>query len=429
MNFKNDESGQALVLTAICMTVLMGFLGLAIDVGLLFRARQTVQIAADAAATASAIDYLYNHSTSSAILAGQAASALNGYTNGSGGVQVTVNLPPKSGPSSGNGNFAEAIVKAPSTTSVLSIFGYKTMTVGARAVAGIPEAGQACIWLMAPSGTALSVQGSYGINIHSCGIYVNSPDSNAVTVTGNGGTVSASFLDVVGNVTPQHQTSPTPITSNTAPRKNPFGDVTGPSVPSGCSITSSLTSITTSNVSTVSGSSSSPVVCFTSAVTLGDGVNLPGADSGVVYLFENGVTIGTGSTVTFGSGTYNSSTGTFSNTDGAVMELYGGTLTQDSSSVLNIYAPTAGSYNAIAILQPTINQTQLQVQFGSNNEVLDGYIYAPNAPVYLQDSGGGVTAAGIVAYSMSNQTTSINIPGYDNANANTTPNRIVSLVE
>ncbi len=124
-----------------------------------------------------------------------------------------------------------------------------------------------------------------------------------------------------------------------------------------------------------------------------------------------------------------SSTGTFSNTSGAVMEIYGGTLTQDSSSVLNVYAPTSGSYNGIAILQPSTNTNQLQVQFGSNNEILDGYIYAPGAEVYLQDNGGGITATGIVANSMANQTSSITIPSYDTANSGTTPNRIVTLVE
>ena len=43
-------------------------------------------------------------------------------------------------------------------------------------------------------------------------------------------------------------------------------------------------------------------------------VTFAGSSSGIVYLFENGVSIGTGATVTFGSGSYNVSTGTFSNT-------------------------------------------------------------------------------------------------------------------
>ena len=60
------ESGQVLVLTVLCMAVLLGFMSLAIDVGLLFRAKRNVQIAADAAAIAGALDYKYNNSISSA---------------------------------------------------------------------------------------------------------------------------------------------------------------------------------------------------------------------------------------------------------------------------------------------------------------------------------------------------------------------------
>ena len=127
----------------------------------------------------------------------------------------------------------------------------------------------------------------------------------------------------------------------------------------------------------------------------------------------------------------NASTNTFSNTTGATIELYGGTLNQLSNSILNMYAPTAGSMNGIGIYQPTTNTTDpLQVQFGSNSQMFDGYVYALNTTVYLQDSGGtGVKDMGIVAKAMNVQTANFVISSYDSANAGTTPNRIVSLVE
>jgi uncharacterized membrane protein len=49
-----DEDGQVLVITLLCMGVLVGAMGLALDVGILFRARRNMQIAADAAAMAGA---------------------------------------------------------------------------------------------------------------------------------------------------------------------------------------------------------------------------------------------------------------------------------------------------------------------------------------------------------------------------------------
>jgi hypothetical protein len=255
-------------------------------------------------------------------------------------------------------------------------------------------------------------------------------------VTGNSGYMNAKFLDAVGNVTPQHQTTPTPITKNTAPRKNPWGNLTGPNPATACTSTfpasgTSSISISTANMATYQGSSTNNVVCFNQAVTLGTGVYLPGATSGVTYLFKNGLTVSTGATVTFGSSTYNSSANTFSNTSGVTIDLYGGTLNQNSNSILNLYAPTAGTMNGIGIFQPTTNTTTpLQVQFGSNSQMFDGYVYALNTTVYLQDSGGtGVKDMGIVAYAMNVQTANFTISSYDVANSQTTPNRIISLVE
>jgi uncharacterized membrane protein len=81
MEIRSGERGQALVLTAFSVVALVGFVALATDVGVLFRAKRNMQIAADAAATAAALDYLYNGSVSSAKTAGQAAATANGVTN------------------------------------------------------------------------------------------------------------------------------------------------------------------------------------------------------------------------------------------------------------------------------------------------------------------------------------------------------------
>lgn len=63
---KNEESGQALVLVALMMVVLMGFAALAIDVGRLYSERTSLQVAADAAALAGAME-LPNKNTAESI--------------------------------------------------------------------------------------------------------------------------------------------------------------------------------------------------------------------------------------------------------------------------------------------------------------------------------------------------------------------------
>src|ERR1022692_3739732 len=112
MRMRKDESGQVLVLTVLCMTILTGFLALAIDVGLLFRASRNMQIAADAAVIAGALDYKYNNSATSAQAAAVAAAAANGVTaTGTCPISdmtknyVCINIPPTYGPNAGSAGY------------------------------------------------------------------------------------------------------------------------------------------------------------------------------------------------------------------------------------------------------------------------------------------------------------------------------------
>jgi Flp pilus assembly protein TadG len=388
------------------MTILLGFTAFAVDVGTLFHAKRNLQIAADAAATAGALDYRYNGSITSAQTAGQAAAAQNHVTNGSGGATVTINVPPASGPNSGSAGYVEAIVSTPNPTYFMNVFKISSVTVSARAVAGTPTAGGPCIWLMASSGTGLQLQGSYNIQAPNCGTYINSPSSNAISVTGNGGTFNAAYIDVVGSSTSNHATQPTPETLNAGPRSNPFGDLTGPTPTNGGCTTTNTTATSVSG--TVAGPGLNNAMCYTKAVTLKGPATLgPG-----VYVFEQGVTVSGNVTV-----------------NGGTLDVEGGSFNQGNGA-LTLTAPTSGTYNGIAIMQPASNPTQtLQIQFGSSYGTLDGMIYAPGAQVFLQDHGGGVTASGIVAASMFEKSSTLTIPNYNVVHAATSPFLVVTLVE
>ena len=408
-------------MTALGLSVLLMFTGLALDSAILFRAKRNLQIAADAAAQAGALDYLHNGSSTSATSAAKSLSSLNGFADGTSGVTVTVNTPPASGANVGVTGYVEAIVAKPIPTTIMSMFGFSNVTLKARAVAGSPAAGQACIWLMDQSGTGMYLQGSFDIEAVNCGIYINSTSSNAVSITGSGGTLNALFADAVGGSV-GHQTTPTPITTYTAPRTNPWGNLTGPNpnTGTGCTTVDTTTTTLTGNLT---GPGAGKTACYTKAVTLNNatfGTGSLGAsiDATTVtspagtLVFGNGVTIA--GTVTVYGGT---------------IDVYSGLFNQPSNTLVNVVAPTSGTYNGIAIMQPATNTNQLKVQKGSNNQVLDGYLYAPGAQVYLQDSGGGVTATGIVADNMYDKTSQITIPSYDAAHPHTTINRVLTLLE
>lgn len=435
MRILRDENGQTLVLTALCGSALIGFMALALDMGVMYHTKRDLQSAVDAAALAGAQDYLWNRSTSTAKTAACNAASTNGFTgtcttgncNGSTSNTICINTPPLNGPETGTtaGVFIEAIAAQPTP----AIFIGKRVGVMARAVAGTPTSGQACIWLMNKSGNGLAVQGKYDIESPDCGIYVNSNTSDAMSVTGGAGTINAPFVDVVGNSSLQHVPNGVNPTMNSGVRNTPWGNPTGPTS-SDCSTANTVPGNSISSSTTIK-SPVNGVVCFSgNNVSISGTMTFPGSSSGIVYYFQNGVSIGVGATVTFGSGTYSSGTGTFSNTSGAMVDLGTGSLNQGSNSLLNIYSPTAGSYNGIALFQPSTNTNQLQVQFGSNNEVMDGYIFAPGAQVYLQDHGGGVTATGLVAAQLYDKASTFTVPhSYDKANATTTLNRVLTLVE
>lgn len=73
---RGRERGQAIVLVALVLTVLFGFLGLAIDGGRGYLDRRNMQASADAAALAAAYNYMNNHDYGAAELA-----AVNEYAN------------------------------------------------------------------------------------------------------------------------------------------------------------------------------------------------------------------------------------------------------------------------------------------------------------------------------------------------------------
>src|SRR5258708_349627 len=91
MKSLKDESGQALIITALGMTCLFGFAALATDVGLLLREKRMAQTAADGAAVAGASELFVGDPQVSSVA--KSAAGLNGFTDGSNGVTVVVNGP------------------------------------------------------------------------------------------------------------------------------------------------------------------------------------------------------------------------------------------------------------------------------------------------------------------------------------------------
>ena len=122
---------------AFLLPVLCGMVGLVLDGGLMMTDYRNLQQVCDSAATAAAMS-LSNGSTAADAIA-QATTAVNTW-NGLSDVNVVVNIPPLSGPHSGNSSYAEVLLNQNQTTNFIQALGLTSSTqqnVAVRSVAGV----------------------------------------------------------------------------------------------------------------------------------------------------------------------------------------------------------------------------------------------------------------------------------------------------
>jgi len=168
------ERGQVIPLIAVCLTVLMGFGGMAVDVGYWKYHQREQQNATDAAALGGAqqLGYTSCPNPGQAENAALIDSSANGFDN-TGNVQVTIQNPPNSGPYAGD----DCAVLAQITTKKVSsffarLFGFPDMQESTMAVAVVRANNPGCLYLLDP-GATLNLNADV-IIAPKCAVYANS---------------------------------------------------------------------------------------------------------------------------------------------------------------------------------------------------------------------------------------------------------------
>ena len=449
MRFVRDEEGQTLVLTIFCMAILIGALGLAIDVGVLFHARRNMQTAADAAAMAGATEMFYNGSTNVQAKA-NAAAAANFVDPSVTGNFVNVTLSPTLPGGLACASCVQVNLSTPNPTmfmATMSHWLYNSSTfdrvnVSAVAVAGSPGASQTCVYVEDPHATSsFWIHGAGDLNAPNCGVYVNSDDPGALCVTGNAGKSNFAQVDVHGGQGSGNcgGAPGPPVYLNTGVQSLPAQWQGIPSDPRG-----NCPSVT--NTASISGSVAGPGygnyqcyangTCTTTSTTRKgvttttyncNPVTVSSATLGAgIYVFETGVTI-TGATTIGGPGGTGGATvivtGNSSSTD-----TNGGVYDTGTATTFYDYAPQSGTYNGIAVYQPSGDNQQLELQFGSGSSIFDGAILAQSAAVDLHDQGGAVNAT-VLVVGQAYINGKVNLTNYSSYNPNTTPFKHITLVE
>ena len=224
-----EDKGQAIVVVALSMVVLLGFLGLGLDMSYLRYMKRQVQRAADAAAVAGAAEL--------ATCAGQNATAClamqnavqdalkenkfstpptmvyNCGTGSAGTLVVEVNNPPcalgstAADPHYGQPDYVEVIISQVEPLNFATIFGVNSETMNARSEASPTND---LIYALDPTGSpALEVGGGgFGffsfttgkVSVTTPGGVVDDGDGSSAFSCTSGSTVTAPYIGVVGKI-------------------------------------------------------------------------------------------------------------------------------------------------------------------------------------------------------------------------------------
>jgi hypothetical protein len=235
-NRRHRRDGTVVIVVAICLVVLLSVVALSLDGGLVMDKRRQTQATADAAAYAAASELYVNWFTThgidtvdgSAVNTAKAVAMSNGFTDGVDGCTVTVNIPPLSGPFTGQPGHAEVIISYTQKRFFSRLFGTDDVVIGARAVGrGKRSTINNGILVLDPSAKdSLSIGGNGNIAITgNANIIVDSNHPEGMIANGTGATISASEFDLSGTpgwTTSGGATVSGPIKSGQDPTPDPL---------------------------------------------------------------------------------------------------------------------------------------------------------------------------------------------------------------
>lgn len=191
-----SERGAAAVYVALVLPALVGAGGLAVDVASWYVTKRTMQTGVDAAAYAAALDLGRQGLDQAPDLTSMQAVADDAAGRNGIVTAVTLNVPPLSGPATGDPQSVEVIATQPAPVYFTGLFLAAAPPITARAVAKAVVS-DACVWSLHPSARgALTVSGGAEVDLN-CGMVVNSVHEEAIDQSGTS-CLSATSISVGG---------------------------------------------------------------------------------------------------------------------------------------------------------------------------------------------------------------------------------------
>ena len=299
---KPRERGFTILAYALMMFVVLGFTGLAIDAGYLQWQRRLMQSAADAAAMGALREMELGRTNTQPsydlTTAAQNDAAMNGFTNGTNGVTVTLNNPPASGTFAGADTAAQVIISRAYPTFFMRILGTNSVTVAVQSVAQTTTSYGSiggCIFALDPTAAdALNLESGTTLN-SSCSAISESDNAEAFKMGGSDTwnmTSHNAHVAVVGGANMVGSATIMDTTVSPAKSENPVTGYTSPGDP--------LINVQAPTPSTVTGGiqSASPASYSKNSMPPGNTLS-PGIYCGGISIGSTG-----GATLNFAAGTY-----------------------------------------------------------------------------------------------------------------------------
>jgi len=384
--FLRKEHGAIAVMFALMLPVIVGFVGLGVDIGVWYMERRTIQTAADAAAVSAMYEKNAGESSSVVTAAATTDATKNGYDTGTD--TLTVNNPPLSGPYIGDSGYVEVIINRQLTTFLSEIVLNTPPIATARAVAGITGADmEACVLALSSSAQNSVYMNGAGstVDMDGCGVMANSTHGTK-SVNVQNGTFNVDCIGAAGGIN-EGGTITTACGStleNQSPIDDPYADLAIPAF-SGCDYDGpGNNSYSSSNGDYYTTTGGIAVFCGGLKVNSGDTVSF---ENGGIYIIDEGdFQVNGGATITGENVTI-----ILTASDGSGM----GTIKINGGSNVELTAnasPSDPDYNGVLFYQDRDggSSSSLDAIFnGGSTAELTGAIYLPNNDISF--TGGNAT--------------------------------------
>lgn len=229
----SDRRGATSLIFAAGAVVLFGFFALATEGGLWYLTKRKAQNAADAAAFAAA-SALESRGRNPALSAGAEMAGRNGFA-ADAQTEVTVSIPPASGPNVSTPGAAEVLIHRRQPTFLAGVFlGQPEVLIAARAVAAMVDVGPVCMLSLRGSFT---MTGNSTVRAADCVLASNKRGPSSIDVGGSTSITARSLRasgECAGCSSTRNVIPPTTYSDYQTPVADPFAALNAISYPATC---------------------------------------------------------------------------------------------------------------------------------------------------------------------------------------------------